>query len=64
MAKDLDLILECARAAGVPAPLAAQMRETYTAIITAGDGDDDYIATVRHQERLAGLANIEPARDA
>lgn len=63
MAKDLDLILECARSAGVPAPLAAQMRETYTAIITAGDGDNDYIATVRHQERLAGLANIEPARD-
>ena len=61
MAKDLDLILECARSAGVPAPLAAQMRETYTAIITAGDGDDDYIATVRHQERLAGLANIESA---
>lgn len=61
MAKDLDLILECARAAGVPAPLAAQMRETYTAIIAAGDGDDDYIATVRHEERLAGLADLAPA---
>lgn len=60
MAKDLDLILECTRAADVPAPLAAQMREMYTAIIAAGDGDDDYIATIRHQERLAGLADIEP----
>lgn len=60
MAKDLDLILECTRAAGVPAPLAAQMREMYTAIIAAGDGDDDYIATIRHQERLSGLADIKP----
>lgn len=62
MAKDLDLILECTRAAGVPAPLAAQMREMYTAIIAAGDGDDDYIATIRHQERLSGLADIKPGK--
>lgn len=61
MAKDLDLILECTRAAGVPAPLAAQMRETYTGIIAAGDGDHDYIATVRHEERLAGLADLRLA---
>lgn len=64
MAKDLDLILECSHAGGVPVPLAAQMREMYTAIIAAGDGDDDYIATVRHQERLAGLADIEPKKRA
>ncbi len=64
MAKDLDLILECTRAADVPAPLAAQMREMYTAIIAAGDGDDDYIATIRHQERLAGLDDIKPGKSA
>lgn len=64
MAKDLDLILECTRTAGVPTPLAAQMREMYTAIISAGDGDDDYIATIRHQERLAGLSDIEPNKPA
>jgi 3-hydroxyisobutyrate dehydrogenase-like beta-hydroxyacid dehydrogenase len=64
MAKDLDLILECTRTAGVLAPLAAQMREMYTAIIAAGDGDDDYIATIRHQERLAGLSDIEPNKTA
>jgi hypothetical protein len=58
MAKDLDLILDCARGAGVSVPLAAQMRETYSAIIAAGDGDDDYIATVRHEERLAGLSGV------
>ncbi len=64
MAKDLDLILECTRASDVPAPLAAQMREMYTAMIAAGDGDDDYIATIRHQERLSGLADIEPNKTA
>ena len=64
MAKDLDLILECTRASDVPAPLAAQMREMYTAMIAAGDGDDDYIATIRHQERLSGLADIEPSKTA
>ncbi len=60
MAKDLDLILECTHAAGVPVPLAAHMREIYTAIITAGAGDEDYIATVRYQEQLAGLPDIKP----
>ncbi len=64
MAKDLDLILECARAADVPAPLAAQMREMYTAMIATGSGDDDYIATIRHQENLAGLSDIEPKKTA
>jgi 3-hydroxyisobutyrate dehydrogenase-like beta-hydroxyacid dehydrogenase len=61
MAKDLDLILDCARGAGVPIPLAAQMRETYSAIIASGDGDSDYIATVRHEERLAGLGDAAVA---
>lgn len=60
MAKDLDLILECTHAAGIPVPLAAQMREMYTAIITAGLGDDDYIATVRYQELQAGLPDMNP----
>jgi 3-hydroxyisobutyrate dehydrogenase-like beta-hydroxyacid dehydrogenase len=61
MAKDLDLILDCARGVGVPTPLAAQMRETYSAIIASGDGDADYIATVRHEERLAGLGDAAAA---
>lgn len=55
MAKDLDLILACARAADVPAPLAAQMRETYTAMVPSGLADRDYVATILHQEHLAGL---------
>lgn len=55
MAKDLDLILACTRASGVSAPLAAQMRETYSALIAMGNGNDDYIATVHHTEMLSGV---------
>lgn len=55
MAKDLDLILASAREASVPAPLAALMRETYTAMIPSGLADKDYVATVLHEEHLAGL---------
>ena len=61
MAKDLDLILGAARAADVPAPLAAQQREAYSALIASGDGDADFIATVRHAARLAGLRDAEAA---
>jgi 3-hydroxyisobutyrate dehydrogenase-like beta-hydroxyacid dehydrogenase len=57
MAKDLDLILAAARGADMPAPLAAQQRESYSALIASGEGDDDFIATVRHAARLAGLAD-------
>ncbi|GHE22176.1 NAD(P)-dependent oxidoreductase [Halomonas urumqiensis] len=59
MAKDLDLILDCAHNEGVCTPLAAQMREAYTSLIAVGHGNDDYIATVHHTERLSGLG--EPA---
>lgn len=55
MAKDLDLILAATRGADMPAPLAAQLRETYAALIAAGEGDSDFIATVRHAARSAGL---------
>jgi 3-hydroxyisobutyrate dehydrogenase-like beta-hydroxyacid dehydrogenase len=56
MAKDLDLILAAARGADAPTPLAAQIRETYSALIAAGEGDADFIATVRHAARQAGFA--------
>jgi 3-hydroxyisobutyrate dehydrogenase-like beta-hydroxyacid dehydrogenase len=55
MAKDLDLILSAGHAAGVPLQLAAQVRETYGALVAQGDGETDFIATVRHLERLSGL---------
>lgn len=59
MAKDLDLILGCAHADGVAVPLAAQMREAYSSLIGTGYGEDDYIATIHHTERLSGLPAIE-----
>jgi 3-hydroxyisobutyrate dehydrogenase-like beta-hydroxyacid dehydrogenase len=55
MAKDLDLILGAGHAVGVPLQLAAQVRETYGAIIAQGGGETDFSATVRHLERLSGL---------
>lgn len=55
MAKDLDLILGAGHAVGVPLQLAAQVRETYAALIASGDADTDFLATVRHVERLSGL---------
>jgi 3-hydroxyisobutyrate dehydrogenase-like beta-hydroxyacid dehydrogenase len=57
MAKDLDLILGAARVAEMPAPLAAMLRETYSALIAAGEGEADFIATVRLAARQAGLDN-------
>ena len=55
MAKDLDLILGAGHAVGVPLQLAAQVRETYGALVAQGDGDADFVATVKHVERLSGL---------
>ena len=55
MAKDLDLFLETAHLDAVPAPLAAQLRETYSALIAAGEGDADFISTVPFAARLAGV---------
>jgi 3-hydroxyisobutyrate dehydrogenase-like beta-hydroxyacid dehydrogenase len=55
MAKDLDLILGAGHAVGVPLQLAAQVRETYGSLVAQGDGDADFVATVKHVERLSGL---------
>jgi 3-hydroxyisobutyrate dehydrogenase-like beta-hydroxyacid dehydrogenase len=55
MAKDLDLILAAGHSVGVPLQLAAQVRETYGSLVAQGDGEADFIATVRHVERLSGL---------
>ena len=55
MAKDLDLILGAGHAVGVPLQLAAQVRQIYGSLIARGDGESDFIETVRHLERLSGL---------
>lgn len=59
MAKDLDLILSAGHTVGVPLQLAAQVRETYGSLVAQGDGEADFIATVRHVERLSGLQEPE-----
>jgi len=59
MAKDLDLILVAGHSVGVPLQLAAQVRETFGALIAHGDGEADFISTVRHVERLSGLGEPE-----
>ncbi|MES2031746.1 MAG: NAD(P)-dependent oxidoreductase [Pseudomonadota bacterium] len=55
MAKDLDLIIGAGHHVGVPLQLAAQVREIYGSLVAQGDGESDFIATVRHVERLSGL---------
>ncbi|MBL8384369.1 MAG: NAD(P)-dependent oxidoreductase [Burkholderiales bacterium] len=57
MIKDLDLILDEGARTGVPLALTAQVRQMYAAVAAQGDGDLDYIATVRLVERLAGMAD-------
>ena len=32
-----------------------QLRETYGSLVGEGDGEVDFIATVKHPERLSGL---------
>jgi 3-hydroxyisobutyrate dehydrogenase-like beta-hydroxyacid dehydrogenase len=59
LVKDLGLILDAAETAEVPVPLTAMLRQSYSAILAAGEGEADFITIVRHVERLAGLG--EPA---
>ena len=55
MIKDLDLILGEAARVGVPAGFAAMTRQIYESVAAQGDGELDYIATVRYMQRLAGM---------
>lgn len=55
MAKDLDLIIGAGHAAEMTMPLASLTRETYGALIGRGEGEADFISTVRLAEWLAGL---------
>lgn len=55
MAKDLELIVGAARAAGVPVPLAEQVRETYAKLIADGFAEEDFFGVVKAVERASGL---------
>jgi 3-hydroxyisobutyrate dehydrogenase len=57
MIKDLDLILGEAAAVGMPATYAALTRQIYGAIAARGEGELDYISTVRYMERQGGITH-------
>ena len=56
MEKDIDLVLDAAREAGVELPLAGEMKTHLRAAIDAGYGDDDFIALFLHLRNASGLA--------
>jgi 3-hydroxyisobutyrate dehydrogenase-like beta-hydroxyacid dehydrogenase len=63
MAKDLDLIIGAGQAAEMALPLASLTRETYGALIGRGEGEADFISTVRLAEWLAGLREPELSKN-
>jgi 3-hydroxyisobutyrate dehydrogenase-like beta-hydroxyacid dehydrogenase len=63
MAKDLDLIIGAGHAAEMAMPLATLTRETYSALIGRGEGEADFISTVRLAEWLAGLGEPELSKN-
>jgi 3-hydroxyisobutyrate dehydrogenase-like beta-hydroxyacid dehydrogenase len=55
LAKDLDLIVGAAKAAGVPVPLAEHMQAAYAKLIEEGLAEEDFFGIVKGVERSAGL---------
>ncbi len=53
MIKDIDLILGACQSTGVPAPLTAIMRQQYSALISRGHAEEDFIATVKLTEDMS-----------
>lgn len=56
MAKDFDLALGVAHGSAVPLPMAALVREGFSAMIARGDGDADFF---KYVELTAGLAGVD-----
>jgi 3-hydroxyisobutyrate dehydrogenase-like beta-hydroxyacid dehydrogenase len=56
--KDLDLMVEAARQAGVPVPLATHMQSLYRGIMDSALAGEDFFSVVKVAEREAGL--LEP----
>lgn len=57
MAKDFDLILAAAHASSTPMPVAAQVRESWSALIAQGDGEADFFKYAELAARMAGEGN-------
>jgi 3-hydroxyisobutyrate dehydrogenase len=54
MAKDFDLILGAAHASSTPMPLAAQVRQGWSALVAQGDAEADFFKYVELAARMAG----------
>ncbi len=59
MMKDLDLFLQSGREVHAPLPFAALVRQLFASAEAQGDGAQDFFATVRTMERMAGLDDNE-----
>jgi 3-hydroxyisobutyrate dehydrogenase-like beta-hydroxyacid dehydrogenase len=53
MDKDLGLVLDTARSAGVPLFLTSMLKQIYQACMSDGLADEDYCATIKFAEKLA-----------
>lgn len=55
MHKDIGLMLESARDAGVPVPLTSLTHQMFQAAISSGHGEEDICATIKVLEGMAGV---------
>lgn len=55
MMKDLDLFLQSGTEVHAPLPFAAMVRQLFAAADAQGQGAEDFFATVKTMERMAGL---------
>jgi len=55
MLKDVELLLDAARRANVPLPIASVIRELFVAAVARGFGEEDYSAVLKVLEEMAGL---------
>jgi 3-hydroxyisobutyrate dehydrogenase-like beta-hydroxyacid dehydrogenase len=57
LVKDVELMVEAARQAGVPVPLAKHMLEVYRGMMDTPLAGEDFISVVKVTERAAGLGD-------
>jgi len=55
MDKDMGLVMDTAHALKVPMPTAALVKEIYSACMSSGQAEEDYSATIRFFEKIAGV---------
>ncbi len=53
--KDINNAMETARSLDVPLPVTANLQQTLTALMVAGEGGNDHSGILRHVERIANV---------